>query len=226
MPEKPSPARLFSPALKGLSLLLGILGQALTFSRARLAPGAHFLYYTNLTNLLAIALMAALLAFDLRALKAGRPAAVPGWLQVPRFAITAGILLTFAGFSLLLLPRMEASYLLSADNLLVHNLVPLLAGLDYVLFAEPGPGKDIRAWQGLWAPALYAVLVLALSLMGVRFLEGAAAPYFFMDPAQNGWFSAGEGRLGVAWWLLIILALQLALSRLLLGLNKSARLRE
>ncbi len=224
MPEKPSPARLFSPALKGLALSLGILGQALTFSRARLAPGAHFLYYTNLTNLLAIALMAALLAFDLRALKTGRPAAVPGWLSVPRFAITAGILLTFAGFSLLLLPRMEASYLLSADNLLVHNLVPLLAGLDYVLFAEQG--KGIRAWQGLWAPALYAVLITALSLMGVRFLEGAAAPYFFMDPSQNGWFSAGEGRLGVAWWLLIILALQLALSRLLLGLNKSARLRE
>lgn len=222
---RPEPGRgvSLSLALKALTLLLGLVGQVLPFARSGFRSGAQMLYYTNITNVLIILLMAALLYHALRARKAGGQALLPDWLNLARFALTAGILLTFVGFTLLLLPRMGPAYLMSAENLLVHYLVPLLAGLDYTLYARPMAGRPPRAWQGLLVPFLYAVYVTALSFLGLRFHQGATAPYFFLDAAQNGWLGAGQGRLGVFWWLLIIAALQLALSRLLLGLNKSLR---
>lgn len=201
-------------------MALALLGQLLTLSRTHFMSGAHFLYYTNLSNLLVILVMAALLYFELKARRAGRIIALPAWFSRARFVAAAGILLTFAGFSLLLLPRMQADYLLSVDNLLVHNLVPLLACLDFLLFDAQPPHKPHRAWQGLALPLFYLLLILLLGLAGQRYHQNQAAPYFFMDAEQNGWLSAGQGKLGVLWWLLIITGLQLMLSRLLLGLRK------
>ena len=104
-----------------------------------------------------------------------------------------------------------ARALATPANLLVHNLVPLLACLDYVLFGR-GYEKNPSLWIGLALPLAYFLFVMGLMFLGVRFGQ-EAAPYFFLDYRANGWFTAGGGRLGVFWWLLILCALALLLSR-------------
>lgn len=200
-------------ALGAITLILGLLGQFLASNRSNFMSGAHLLYYTNITNAFAIALMAILLVVALTK----KP--LPSWLSGFRFVVSAGILLTLVVFSLLLLPRMEPAYLLSLDNLLVHFVVPLLTCADFILFDEHSLKKKGYALLGLVLPFAYFVFAITLSLKGQRF-HGMAAPYFFLDYEKNGWFSAGEGKLGVAYWFLIILALQLVLSRILLGLKR------
>jgi hypothetical protein len=108
--------RLYSPVLKALVLLLGAMGQYYSLRGSSFASGAHFLYYTNVSNILASLLAAVLLALDIRALRAGRALLLPRWLWEVRFALVAGILLTFVVFSLLLIPRMPFSYLSSPSN--------------------------------------------------------------------------------------------------------------
>ena len=217
-----SRARSFFPlGLKALVIVLGLLGQFIGFRRSNFMSGAYLLYYTNISNCLIVLLSGILLGLELRSVKAGQQLVFPAWLSRIRFILTSGILLTFAVFSLLLMPLMRADYLLSPDNLLVHNLVPLLACLDFILFDLFYPPGKHRILSGLILPLAYLLFVIILSLTGQHF-DGRSAPYFFLDTQANGWFSAGNGRLGVFWWLLIISLLQLVLSRLLLGLRKLA----
>ena len=210
--------RLFSPSLKALILLLGIMGQYFTLNGSRPASGAHFLYYTNISNILISLLAAVLLVLELRALMAGNALILSRWLRKIRFALTAGILLTFVVFSLLLIPKMPLNYLTSPSNLLLHNLVPLLASLDFILFSH-SRGENLTVWPGLALPLAYFFFIFGLMLSGVRF-NNSAAPYFFLDFQANGWFTLGGGKLGVFWWLLIITGLTFILSKILLELQK------
>jgi hypothetical protein len=207
--------RLYSPVLKALVLLLGAMGQYYSLRGSSFASGAHFLYYTNVSNILASLLAAVLLALDIRALRAGRALLLPRWLWEVRFALVAGILLTFVVFSLLLIPRMPLSYLSSPSNLLMHNLVPLLACFDFVLFSH-GRENRLSLLSGLALPLSYFTFVMIFMFTG----NGRSAPYFFLDFHANGWFTAGGGKLGVFWWFLILAAMILLLSKILLGLQK------
>ena len=210
--------RVFSPLLKALILLLGVMGQYLALNGSKPASGAHFLYYTNISNILVSLLAFALLALELRALGAGKALALPRWLGKVRFALTVGILLTFVVFSLLLIPKMPLNYLASPSNLLLHNLVPLLASLDFILFSH-NKGEGLTVWNGTALPLAYFVFVFGLMLSGVRF-SGSAAPYYFLDFQKNGWFAIGGEKFGVFWWLLIITGLTLVFSKILLVLQK------
>lgn len=209
----------FALLLKAVILLLSVMGQWASIRQHHFMSGNHFLYYTNLTNVLIILLMAVLLAYEWKARSDGEPVELPGWLQRVRFILTSAILLTFVGFSLLLIPLVDRDYLLSPSNLLVHNAVPLLAGVDYVLFSVRD--QKPRLWTALAGPAAYVLFALALALGGHRF-HGSVAPYFFLDYEKLGWLKAGEGQLGVIWWLLILGAVQLVLGRILLGLRTLA----
>ena len=205
--------------MKTAVLTLGVLGQWASIRQHHFMSGNHFLYYTNITNVLIILLMAVLFVHEWRTRSTGDGIPLPGWLQRLRFILTSAILLTFVGFSLLLIPLVDRDYLLSPSNLLVHNAVPLLAGVDYVLFS--GGDQKPRIFTALAGPAAYVLFALALALGGHRF-HGSVAPYFFLDYEKLGWLKAGEGQLGVVWWLLILGAVQLVLGRILLGLRELA----
>jgi len=205
--------------MKTAVLVLGVLGQVLSLMRHHFMSGNHFLYYTNLSNVLAVLLMAVMLGYEWQGWRAGELAPLPGWLQQARFILTTAILLTFVGFSLLLIPLVDRDYLLSPSNLLVHNAVPLLTGLDYVLFS--GRDGKPRLVSALAGPAVYVLFALALGLGGHRF-HGSVAPYYFLDYEKLGWLQAGEGRLGVIYWLLILGAVQLVIARILSGLRTIA----
>lgn len=211
--------RFRSIILKTLIVILGVLGQILTFGRSGFKSAENLFYYTNISNILVFLLAFVLLARETRAIRDGREALHPPFLHTLRFILASGILLTFTVFNLLLLPSLPKSYLLSLNNLLVHNLVPLMACADFVLFDQSEKGK-LKAAQGLILPALYLLFFLALTAFSFRFRTGAA-PYFFMDYEKNSIFAIGDGKLGVFWWILLLVALQLVLSRLLLGLRKA-----
>lgn len=202
--------------MKTVVLALGILGQWASIRQHHFMSGNHFLYYTNLTNVLIILLMAVLMGFEWKAHRAEVPVLMPAWLQQLRFILTSAILLTLVGFSLLLIPLVDRDYLLSPSNLLVHNAVPLLACLDYVLFSQRD-GRP-RLWLSLLGPFAYGLFALALALSGHRF-HGSVAPYFFLDYEKQGWFTLGAGKLGVIYWMLLMAALQLALAKVLSGLR-------
>ena len=71
-------------------------------------------------------------------------------------------------------------------------------------------------------PLLYLVFVYAVAgPLGLAFdPSGAKVPYFFLDYRKLGWFDLGSGNLdfGVFYWILILLAIVLAISFLLVAL--------
>ncbi len=216
--------RFYSPALKAIIIIAGVFGQAVSLRRGGFDSGAYFLYYTNISNILVTLFSVIFLVLDLSARNRGEPLTLPRWLLTVRFTLTAGILLTFAVFSLLLIPTVSLSYLASPANLLVHNLVPLLACLDFILFRHTWEEKQ-PLLPGLALPFIYFAFIMALTFSGVRF-NGQAVPYYFLDFRANGWFTAGAGTLGVFWWLLILGALTTLLAYILRGLQRLSARRE
>ena len=210
--------RVFSAALKALILAAGALGQVVSLRQGGNIAGPFLLYYTNISNILVTVMGGGLLILALKAGRRGEMLLLPRWLLRVRYALTSGILLTFIVFSLLLVPTVPLSYLASPANLFVHNLVPLLACLDFILFRHTREERQ-PLLTGLTLPFAYVVFSLALSFSGVRF-NGRAVPYYFLDFQTNGWFTVGGGTLGVFWWLLILGALTLLLAFLLRGIQR------
>ncbi|MGI6689939.1 MAG: Pr6Pr family membrane protein [Christensenellales bacterium] len=205
---------------KALIVALGVLGQRISFMRAGFRLGGHLLYYTNITNILAILLSFGWLVVLCRMRLAGQAPVFPRRAGTVRFAMATGILLTFAGFSMLLLPSIPRQYMFSAENILVHYLVPLMTVLDYLLFDEGLHEGQPRLGWGLVLPLAYMVLTLVLIGAGHRYDRGAAAPYFFLDAEKNGWFTLSSGRLGVCWWILLLFLMQAMLSAVVKGLKE------
>lgn len=219
-PDSARRGRACSLALKALVLFTGILSFILGLRSMGGGSSAYFLFYTNLSGIWTMLMSAALLILECRALESGASLQLPSWLHALRFSMAAGVLMTFAGFSLLLVPKVPLSYLSSPANLLAHNLLPLLAALDFILFPH-GDALRRPVAQGLLMPFLYLLFAGALMLTGVSF-AGSPAPYFFLNVWENGWLGAGNGRLGVVWWVLLIAALFLMMSWLLLGFRRLA----
>ena len=185
-------------ALKALVFVLGVLGQYFGLRRNGFHVARQLVYYTNISNIL-ITLLCGGLAFALcRHHRAGTQARFARWVGVLRFALAAGILLTFTVFSLLLTPMLNRSYLLSADNLLVHNAVPLLArwitcclmkGWRTASRASVGP----RAAGGVFCADACADAV------GCPLCRRRIGSYYFKCPHPGlVWRKAGQ--LGVFWW--------------------------
>ena len=228
MEQRPRAADVSAVVIKALLLLFGILGQleGVLSGHTDFMSGGHFLYYTHQSNLVIMAVIAVFLVYDILRLVRGDCAPVPpNWLMIVRFSATAAITLTFLVFSVLLTPEMiaegHASYLFSIGNLCVHNLVPLLAILDWCLFGYP-----IRAgrWTFLWRTAMplyYCAFALILSTTGANaFGTGQRVPYFFLDYENNGWLRIQNGQLGLVWWFLILFVAVLAMG---LGLMAAAQ---
>ena len=199
----------------------------------QIASGSGFLsmnrmqYYTNLSNVWTLGLSLVMIGWELGdALRPGQGPA-PRSLLTARYALTAGVLVTFLVFNALLAPNMiregRARYLWGLSNAMVHNAVPLLAVIDFLLFRYGyRPGRRAWAW-GLLMPFLYLVFVAALSMSGYRF-SGNRVPYFFMDYTANGWFTL-RGGIGTFWWLLFILLFTAAMSRTLLSVHNMLEVR-
>lgn len=162
------------------------------------------LYFTNLSNLLVIIISAIFLYFD------DEETEIKEFWHILRFMATNAIVLTFLVFNSLLLPKMisdgNTAYLFSINNILVHNLIPILMIVDYLLYGKKLPFK--KMYLIFILPAIYFVVALLYNpVFGITFPGDSPTPYFFLDYKANGWLKLKGGffNIGVFYWIIITL---------------------
>lgn len=208
---------------KAALILVGGVGILLNLENAGgFMNGSYlFSYFTILSN---VAMMASSLFFiviDIVSLERGKEPKLT-FFRLFRLASAVAVALTMAVFFAFLLPSAGPGYAESPANLMVHLIIPILGILDFVFFE----GRKIAfsgALAGLSWPLLYLIFVYAVAWpLGFSFdPSGAKVPYFFLDFEELGWFGLGSGKLdfGVFYWILVLLAIVLALSFILVALH-------
>lgn len=182
----------------------------------------QFFYFTIQSNICIALISFIFLIFDLVKLK--KPEfCVPNYMYIIKYIFTVAITLTFIVFSIILTPTMIAKgqgwYLGTIENICFHNLVPILAILDYCFFNfQFKVRKSTFAW-GLAMPLYYFIFAIILICYGTEFGNGEKAPYFFLDFKTNSWFNIGNGQFGTFYWIIIIAIFVLAISILLLWIK-------
>lgn len=190
--------------INSLLLIFGTAGIWFTVFGDGFMNSGTFLYYTVQSNILAMAVGLTVLIFEIRKLFGKK---IPKGVQFLRLFGTVAITLTFLVFSLMLTPKMIADgdgwYLTTPDNLFVHNLVPIMAILDWCLF---GSGKELKksaAFCGLVPAFAYLCFVHFCVTKGLTF-SGEKVPYFFLDYESYGWLRIGKEGIGVIYWIIIL----------------------
>lgn len=223
----------FLPLITKVALVISVIvgyvatSTAMGPSDQRFMSAATLLYFTIQSNLLIGAICLVFAVFDVMKL-CGKAFVVPLWLHTVKFVCTVGITLTFVVFAVILAPVMLPAmpeYLYSASNIFCHNLVPILAILDWIFFEEKYPTKKYSFLFGTILPLYYLAFAMIGSVTGVDFGEGQKVPYYFFDYEANGWFNLGKNadgvfQFGVAYWITLLVALVIGLSFALLALQK------
>lgn len=135
-----------------------------------------FQYYTQDSNLLALAACALLAAFQLRALRTG--AAIPLWAQRLKYAAVCCLSVTFLVVVLVLAPMSGGAYglmLLEGTMLYHHLLCPLAAFFGFMLFEKQPALRRVDALLPAVFTFLYAAVLTALNI--ARVVDG---PYPFL----------------------------------------------
>lgn len=198
--------------LNSVLLLFGFLGLYFTiFADNGFMNTDSFLYYTVQSNILAIITACIALIFEIKKLFGHK---IPTAVHFLRLLSTIAITLTFLVFSLMLTPEMiiegNADYLLSPGNAFVHNLVPILAILDWCFFGSATSLKKGSAFCGLFPALSYVIFVFICVGLNITF-SGNTVPYFFLDFNAYGWLKIGNGGIGVIYWIIILAALLIGL---------------
>ncbi len=198
------------------SCVLGILQHSVDVSQGFM--DSIFMAFTTQSNIWAAAICFVFLSIDL--VTSGRRG-VPRWLYVLKYMATTSVLLTWIVFAVLLSPTVPIGYLVSPSNLLLHNLTPMLALLDFVLFDREYNPPKAHALFGLVMPLGYMVF-----FFGAYELSGRLpVPYFFLDYRTVGWLSVGADGIGVVYWVLILVGVLLGIGVGILDLKQQCRRR-
>ena len=217
---KPKTKNTLSLVLKFAIVAVVVVGITDSFlGNAIAGPQKTLLYYTNQSNIL-IALIC--LFFAVWQMFANK--SMPRWCYVVKYAGTVAITITFLVFWLFLAPFMpEDMPVFALNSICLHLVAPLLAVADFVLFDCNWLSTNKTVLWTLVFPAYYFVFAIICSLCGVTFDgNGAVMPYFFMDFYTYGWFDfqAQPFQLGVAYWLVAILAFVLGVGYLYLKIKR------
>jgi hypothetical protein len=160
--------------LFGLGLQYALLHQDMTANGASALEVVwrYFAYFTLLTNTFVTLVMAR---------TALSPNARSG-LNAPRVELMAvtSIMFVCIVYNILLAARWDPQGWQKAADVIVHNVVPLVFALFWVLRPHEGLKWTDAAFAGLW-PLGYAIYGLA------RGQVDGFYPYFFMDPTQASW---------------------------------------
>ena len=190
---------------KTIYLVIGFIG---LFLATEIITGkfndGFFVYYTNLSNLIAYGLMVALWWVDYQSLK-GKPQAFK--YPTIRFVITIMILVTLIIYNTLLGNMFDPNYW-RVRNVIMHLLGPILVVLDFLLF---NPSNNLK-WRvildSLILPYTYVIVTLIIGVFTNSY------PYFFLNVNNIGYG-------GVLGWVFILTLGFLVLSLGLVGYNKT-----
>jgi hypothetical protein len=135
----------------------------------------------------------------------------PMWLTVLRALATTYMVVSGIVFTIMLANAELFGYLflVPASSKVLHFVLPVYAVADFLL----GPGRHRLVVSTAWTSMVYPVLWAAYTLVRGRLVGWY--PYFFLDPAQVGGYTAvGLYSLGVSVLILITALLTAAATRL------------
>ncbi|MBQ2992009.1 MAG: Pr6Pr family membrane protein [Clostridia bacterium] len=179
--------------LSALIVVLSILGLTMHGDFYASRPRRDFFrFYTNLSNLIVLLYFALIAPY----LYASSPLRV--LIPAAEFSVMMCIMLTFCVFhfmlfpfvrsQLLRMPRTEGFWIVCADNLILHYLVPLLV-LAYWILCSPGKSTLTPAHALHWTiiPLAYIVCIFASVRCGHIIAEtGTRYPYPFLNADDLG----------------------------------------
>lgn len=162
------------------------------------------MYYTWQSNFFVLVVSIIMLVFEIRAL---RGHAIPHWARVLQFVAVVAIALTYIVFTLMLTPMMfamgQAAYFATPVNLFLHNLVPIFAIVEWLLFGSALAVSKKEVLFSQIPPIAYTIFMFACVVAGLTF-NGDVVPYYFFNFVDNGWFALGGGKVGVAYCLVFM----------------------
>ncbi|MBQ3077747.1 MAG: Pr6Pr family membrane protein [Clostridia bacterium] len=176
-------------------------------------------YFTNLSNYLCIAVMAAELVQTARRSGDGSVTALPRL----KFVCLTGITLTFLVFNVLLAgqPGRDPALNYKVSSVLLHIVLPLLYIGDWLLFYPHRRLRPADLVRSTLLPLAYLAFVAAQAIaldFNASILNSTAGrpliyPYFFLDLSVLG-------PLGVARWCLIMVAAFFAIAAFYYALDR------
>ena len=184
--------------------IIGIVGIVITaVSGSFMGQNKTFLYFTVQSNITIIAIE---LVFAVDALLQilGKKSFSNNVLLLIKYLFTVAITITFLVFAFILAPTLSASYLLSYGNFSLHFIVPILALVDFFLFGNEIKLTKVNCLLGVAMPIYYVIFFLIGIPLGVTYLNGSRAPYFFLEYEKLTWFRFTENGPGVIYWILIL----------------------
>lgn len=190
---------------KSIYLVIGFIG---LFLATELLTGSFnrgfFVYYTNISNLIAYALMITLWLSDYKTFK-GIPTNFK--YQNVRFVITILILVTLIIYNTLLGDIFDPGYW-RVRNVIMHLVGPLLVVGDFLLFSKPNSIGWKAILYSLVLPYTYVIVTLVIGLFTHSY------PYFFLDVNDIGY-------IGVLGWVSVLTFGFIILSSILVYYNKN-----
>jgi len=193
------------------SCVLGIMQHSVDLSQGFM--DSIFMAFTTESNIWAAAICFVFLCIDL--VTQGKRS-VPQWLYAIKYMATTSVILTWLVFAVLLTPTMNVRYLVSPSNILLHNVTPMLAVLDFVLFDRAYDPPRRQSLFALVLPLAYMMFFFAAYELSGRL----PVPYFFLDYKRYGWLGIGARGIGVLYWVLILSGVLLGLGVGILSLKK------
>lgn len=171
-----------------------------------------FKYYTCISNYFVFGVSAAVLADNVRRVRAGERHGFNRRIRLLKFMTTVMILVTFLVVIVLLGNPFTLAFWRDFANVCYHVAAPALFLLDFFLFDEH---RSVSVFAPLLSAVLPLLYVVYIFLLGAV-IPDFTYPYFFLDVNAIGYG-------GVAVWLLILLAVFLALGYLMWLYDKLVR---
>lgn len=133
--------------------------------------------------------------------------------------VTINITLTFLVYAILLAPSVSPEKMFTADNLLLHYIVPVLCIVDWLIFDKKGKYRITDPF--LWSvfPIGYCIFALvkgAVFRVPIPDEKNSPFPYFFLNIDKIGWG-------GFIKYLIIILTAYILIGYVMLLLKKKKK---
>ena len=195
-----------------VAAIVGTLISAFSNKTAFMGGNTVFMYFTIQSNIAiaAIALIGGCILWS-----QAKPGAA--WYVV-KLVGTIAITLTGVVFCVILAPTL-GDKAWNIQNVLTHVISPVFAIADFFV---SGIDSNIKKRNVFWVivpPILYAIYAGIGYVRGWEFAPGYNYPYFFLNwgsPAGAFGFSKELPFMGVAWWILVIMAFLLLIGYLYL----------
>ncbi|MDE7163743.1 MAG: Pr6Pr family membrane protein [Clostridia bacterium] len=157
-------------------------------------------YYTNISNWLVFGVSVAVLADNVKRVRAGEKYGHNRVVPALKFMTTVMIAVTFLVYSTMLENPFTIRYWRNLYNLSCHVFSPVLFVLDFMLFDEHRTVKVYYPVLGLIFPLIYFFYILLLGAC----IPDFKYPYFFLDVDKYGYGIVGLGVLAFTAGFLII----------------------